>query len=129
MRIEVAAAYAMGVGLPLLEALRRKTNFSTIAGYVDDFIAGGLLLFAAASVSRGKPNGPVLLVAAWAILCGGLYGSFFGQLESSAAHDVSGLANATVVVVKGLLYAISIAGLVLSVRSARATKVNGRTHR
>jgi uncharacterized membrane protein YdcZ (DUF606 family) len=120
MRFEVAAAYAMGIGLPLLETLRRKTNFSTIAGYVDDFIAGGLLLLAASSVSRGNPRGPVLLVAAWAVLCGGLYGSFFGQIESSAASDVSGLANTTVVIVKGVLYAISIAGLVLSVRSATA---------
>jgi uncharacterized membrane protein YdcZ (DUF606 family) len=110
----------MGIGLPLLETLRRKTNFSTIAGYVDDFIAGGLLLLAASSVSRGNPRGPVLLVAAWAVLCGGLYGSFFGQIESSAASDVSGLANTTVVIVKGVLYAISIAGLVLSVRSATA---------
>jgi uncharacterized membrane protein YdcZ (DUF606 family) len=120
MRFEVAAAYAMGIGLPLLETLRRKTNFSTIAGYVDDFIAGGLLLLAASSVSRGNPRGPVLLVAAWAVLCGGLYGSFFGQIESSAASDVSGLANTTVVIVKGVLYAISIAGLVLSIRSATA---------
>ena len=52
MRIEVAAAYALGVLLPVLEALRRKTDFSTIAGYVDDFIAGALLLYAASAVSR-----------------------------------------------------------------------------
>ena len=85
-RFEVAAAYVMGVGLPLLETLRRKTNFSTIAGYVDDYIAGGLLLYAAWRVTSGHPRGPVLLVAAWAILCGGLYGSFFGQIESGRRH-------------------------------------------
>lgn len=118
MRIEVAAAYAMGVGLPLLETLRRRTDFSTIAGYLDDFIAGGLLLGAALAVSRSKPKGPVLLVAAWAILCGGLYGSFFGHLERSAVYDVSGLPNTTVVFIKGVLFALSIAGLVLSIRSA-----------
>jgi len=120
MRFELAAAYAMGIGLPLLETLRRRTNFDTISGYVDDFIAGGLLLYAARAVSRGRPNGPVLLVAAWAVLCGGLYGSFFGQLESAAALDVSGLGNATVVAVKGILYAIALAGLVRAVRSAAA---------
>jgi hypothetical protein len=118
MRFELAAAYAMGIGLPLLETLRRRTNFDTISGYVDDFIAGGLLLYAARAVSRGRPNGPVLLVAAWAVLCGGLYGSFFYQLESAAALDVSGLGNSTVVAVKGVLYAIALAGLVRSVRSA-----------
>jgi hypothetical protein len=122
MRFELAAAYAMGVALPLLETLRRRTNFETIAGYVDDFIAGGLLLYAARAVSRGKPSGPVLLVAAWAILCGGLYGSFFHQLESAASHDVSGLGNTTVVLIKGGLYAVALVALVLSVRAAAASK-------
>jgi hypothetical protein len=116
MRFEHAAAYAMGVGLPLLEALRRKTDFSTISGYVDDFLAGALLLWAARLTSKGRPSGPVWLLLAWATLAGGLYGSFFGQLESTASHDVGGLPNTTVVVIKGVLYAIAIAG---SVQSAR----------
>jgi len=118
MRFELIAAYAMGVALPLLETLRRRTNFETISGYVDDFIAGGLLLYAARAVSRGKPSGPVLLVLAWAVLCGGLYGSFFHQIESGASQDVSGLANTTVVVIKGALYLIALTGLVLSTRAA-----------
>jgi hypothetical protein len=60
------------------------------------------------------------LVAAWAVLCGGLYSSFFGQLERGASHDVSGLATAIVVFVKGVLYAIALTGLVLSIRTAVA---------
>lgn len=118
MRFELAAAYVMGVALPALEVMRRRTNFDSISSYVDDFIAGGLLLYAARSVSRQKSSGPVLLVAAWAILCGGLYSSFFWQLERNIAQDVSGLANTTVVLVKGALYAIAITGLVLAVKSA-----------
>lgn len=120
MRFEHAAAYGMGIGLPLLEALRRRTNFDTISGYVDDFIAGAFLLYAAWSVSRGRRSGPVLLVAAWAVLCGGLYGSFFWQLETMARQDVSGLSGATVVAVKGVLYAISLVSLVLAIRNASA---------
>jgi hypothetical protein len=120
MRFELAAAYAMGIGLPLLEVLRRRTNFSTISGYVDDFIAGALLLYAARAVSQGKRGGEVLLVMAWAVLSGGLYSSFFGQLESTAAVDVGGLPNMTVVLIKGVLYAIALIGLVLSTRSAIA---------
>jgi hypothetical protein len=118
MRFEVAAAYAMGVGLPLLEALRRKTNFEPLHSYVDDFIAGGLLLYAAHAVTRSKRSGPVLLAVAWAVLSGGLYGSFFWQLSSDASHDVGGLPNTTVVVIKGVLYAISLIGLVFASRSA-----------
>lgn len=118
MRFELAAAYAMGIALPALEALRRRSNFETIAGYVDDFIAGGLLLLAARAVSRGREGGPALLVAAWAILCGGLYNSFFFQLAAVAEPDISGLAGTTVVSVKGLLFAVAIVCLVRSVRAA-----------
>ena len=120
MRFEHAAAYAMGIGLPLLEVMRRRTDFSTIFGYIDDFIAGALLLYAARTVSQGKRGGEVWLVVAWAVLSGGLYNSFFGQLESSQAYDVGGLPNMTVVIIKGVLYAIALTGLVLSTRSAIA---------
>src|SRR4029453_10686409 len=51
IRNEVTAAYAMGIMLPLLETLRRRTNFETISGYVDDYIAGALLLYAAYAVT------------------------------------------------------------------------------
>ena len=125
MRFEVVAAYAMGVGLPLLEALRRKTNFDNFHSYVDDFIAGGLLLYAAHAITKGKKKGPVLLAVAWAVLCGGLYGSFFWQLGSAETHDVGGLPNVTVVVVKGVLFAIALAGLVLSSRAAIAKQDAG----
>jgi hypothetical protein len=120
MRFEVAAAYGMGIGLPLLEALRRRTDFEPFHAYVDDFIAGALLLHAAQAVTRGKRSGPVLLAVAWAVLCGGLYGSFFWQLVSTEARDVGGLPNAAVVAVKGALWAIALAGLVLASRAAIA---------
>jgi len=120
MRFEVRAAYAMGIALPLLETLRRRTNFEPFHSYIDDFIAGALLLYAARAVSRGKQSGPVLLAVAWAVLCGGLYGSFFWQLSSDASQDVGGLPNFTVVIIKGLLYAIALTGLVFASRSAIA---------
>ncbi len=118
MRFEVAAAYGMGIGLPLLEAMRRKTNFENFHSYVDDFIVGALLLYAARAVTRERANGPVMLVVAWALLCGRLYGSFFWQLSNNAAQDIGGLANVTVVVIKGFLYAIALAGLFFSSRFA-----------
>jgi hypothetical protein len=120
MRFEHAAAYAMGIGLPLLEALRRRTSFEPIHSYVDDFIAGALLLWAARAASLRRPNAGLLLAAAWGVLCGGLYGSFFWQLENDAT-DVSGLSNAAVAAVKGALYAVSLAALWRSVRRAGAS--------
>jgi hypothetical protein len=113
---EHRAAYVMGVLLPLLEVARRRTNLSTVSGYVDDFIVGGLLLGAASLSSRRHPYGPAALVAAWGILCGGLYSSFFGQLESGRPTDVSGLSSAIVISVKGLLYCVALYALYRSVR-------------
>ena len=118
-RFEVAAAWGMGVALPLLEILRRRTNFHPIASYIDDLIAGALLLFAARAVSQQRPNAESWLAAAWGILAGGLYGSFFGQLEQWRAVDVSGQSGLAVVCVKGVLFAVSIAALVCALRHPR----------
>jgi len=95
------------------------------AGYVDDFIAGGLLLYAARSnVTRpirvSNPSWSWL----WAVLWARLYGSFFGQLESSSARDVSGCPMRRSSH-QGYLYAIALAGLVLSA-ALRFAKRAGR---
>ncbi|HEX9793162.1 MAG TPA: hypothetical protein VGC54_04185 [Planctomycetota bacterium] len=117
MRFEIRTAYVVGVLLPLAEAARRRTDFSELAAYVDDFLVGGLLLLAAHAARTRRPAGNALLVAAWAVLCGGLYYSFFGQLERGAGDDISGLSNFTVVVIKGLLYALALYSLARSIRA------------
>jgi hypothetical protein len=115
-RFEVVAAYCLGVALPVLEVCRRRANFSDVPGYLDDFIVGALLLFAARSAVRERPHSRALLAAAWGILCGGLWSSFFGQLYSSAHNDISGLPNSVVICVKLFVYCIAIVALVLSIR-------------
>ena len=115
---EVVAAYAMGIMLPALEVARRRTNFDDFAHYIDDFLLGILLLYGATAVTRKKTHGPILLVVAWAILCGGMYGSFVDQLQSADANDVSGFSNTLVTVIKGAIYAVAIVSLILSVRRA-----------
>jgi len=112
----VVAAYFLGVALPVLEVCRRRTNFSDVPGYIDDFIVGALLLFAAWSAMRERPYSRTLLAAAWGILCGGLWSSFFGQLYSSAPNDISGLPNMAVVCLKLVVYCIALVALVLSIR-------------
>ena len=52
-RFEIAAAYVLGIMLPVLEAARRRTNFENIPAYVDDFIIGALPAgFAAPAAGR-----------------------------------------------------------------------------
>ena len=126
-RFEVAAAYVVGILLPGLEVLRRRTNFDRPESYVDDFIAGGLLLLAASAVSRRRAYGPYLLAGAWGVLCGGLYSSFFGQLRSPLPDDISGLPNLVVVAIKGVFWAVAMAAFVQSIRGASSARETERT--
>lgn len=115
-RFEILAAFVLGVALPVLEVCRRRTDFSDIPGYIDDFIIGALLFVAARSVVRGRPYGRALLIAAWGILCGGLWSSFFAQLHNPGVHDISGLPNLIVVLAKLAVYCVALVCLVLSIR-------------
>ena len=117
-RVEVIAAYALGIALPVLEVCRRRADFSDIPGYIDDFIIGALLLFAARAAANHRPYGAALLAGAWGVLCGGLWSSFFGQLQSTAARDVSGLPHTAVAIVKLVIYVVAIFCFVVSIRRA-----------
>ena len=110
----------MGVALPLLEVCRRRADFSDIPGYIDDFIVGALLLFAARAATRQRPYSRALLAGAWGVLCGGLWSSFFTQLQSTAPHDISGLSTTTVVLLKLVLYCVALICFVLSIRRSTA---------
>ncbi len=115
---EVRAARFFGLALPVLETLRRRTDFSEPYSYVDDYIAGGILLWAAWALNRKKWYGSELLIAAWGIVCGGGYYSFFGQISRLGTPDVSGLPSAWVAVIKGAGWAMAMVCLILSVRTA-----------
>jgi hypothetical protein len=116
MNFETTTAYILGVALPILEVCRRRTHFDDIPGYLDDFIVGALLLWGAYAATRKKRYGPSLLVAAWGILCGGMWASFFGQLQNSGQADISGLPNTVVLLIKLAVYGIAIASLALAIR-------------
>ena len=117
IRLELLAAYGVGLLLPIAEVARRRTDFSNIPAYADDFLIGGLLLLAARATSRARPAGNALLAVAWAAFCGGMYYSFFGQLSQVGDTDISGLSSYTVLVVKGILFALGIIAVILSMRA------------
>ena len=119
MRFEVGAAYVLGILLPIGETIRRWGRIESITSYADDLLIGGLLLVAAWAVTKRKKWGNPLLIAAWGVLCGGMYYSFFGQLERGVGTDTSGLANEIIVAIKGTIYIIAIIALVLAIRSMR----------
>jgi len=116
-RFELAAAYVVGVALPIMETIRRRTNFDEIPFYIDDYLMGGLLLWGAIAVTRRRAYGNALLVAGWAVLCGGMWGSFFGQWYSIDAKDISGFPHWFVILVKAALFLTAIVALVQSIRN------------
>jgi hypothetical protein len=56
------------------------------------------------------------MIAAWGIICGGGYSSFFGQLTNVGPRDISGLPSSWVAIIKGFLLSVALASLFLSVR-------------
>lgn len=127
-RFEVKTAWIMGIALPVLETARRRTNFHPIASYLDDFIAGGLLLWAAYAARRNLSYGNSFLSASWGVLCGGLYYSFFGQIQHGTEPDVSGIQNVYVILIKGVLFATAITALISSIRyTSRSARPGKRT--
>lgn len=123
-RLEVAAAYIIGIALPLMETIRRRTDFSEFAFYIDDYLMGGLLLWGAIAVRRRCRYSNALLVAGWAVLCGGLWPSFFGQWLRTEARDISGFSHGFVITIKGGLYLIAIVSLILSIKNCRQPNGN-----
>ena len=98
----VKYSYFFGVLIPLGETLRRGTELGYFPNYIDDYIIGAVLIWAAWATKNSKWYGNAILVSAWAALCGGLYYSFTGQFL--VTNEVSGLPNWVILCIKGGLY-------------------------
>lgn len=114
-KLHISLAYIYGVSLPIMEIIRRRTNFGSGWNYIDDFIIGALLIWAAFTIRIGKPYGDRFLCGAWGALCGGLYYSFTSQL--TVTSDVSGFSNDLVILVKGILFLGAIISFVMSIHA------------
>jgi hypothetical protein len=90
-------------------------NFTTM---FEDYLAGALLLIGGWAAYRSRSWGPVFLVLAWASFSGLMTSSFLGQLEDTLRHTASEPNNMLVVVVKFLLWSVTVVSLVLSFRTA-----------
>lgn len=119
MRFEVAAAFVVGILLPLLETARRgishwAVEFTTM---FEDYVAGALLLVGAWAAYRERSWGSVFLVLAWAYFTGLMSSSFWWQLEDTFRQTASEPNHVLVLVVKFLLWSTCVVSLVLSFRS------------
>ena len=120
MRFEIVAAFAIGALLPVLETARRgighwAINFTTM---FEDYLGGALLLIGAWAAYRAKSWGATFLVLAWASICGLMTSSFIGQVEQTIRQTATEPNNLLVVLVKFVLWTVSIVSLILAFRTA-----------
>jgi catechol 2,3-dioxygenase-like lactoylglutathione lyase family enzyme len=115
-----AAARAFGIFLFAIETWRRWHQLGEPRMWpsiLDDWLAGAFLVAASVVARRDPSRGRAWLAGAWGAATGMMFGSFFGQLTDPHGPDPSGAATSLVVAVKGLMFALCLAGLVASLRA------------
>ena len=123
-------AIAAGVALPLVETLRRWDQLSELSVWpfwLDDFAIGGFMLYGAWRTRAADARGVSTLAAAWGFACGMGYSSFFGQLADLSQSDPSGMQSSIVVAIKGVMLALALAALIVTLTQSRAPFSSGGT--
>jgi hypothetical protein len=120
LRFEVAAAFVIGILLPVLETCRRGIGYWLVdfTTMFEDYVAGALLLVGGWAVHNGRRWGSVFLVLAWAYFTGLMSSSFWSQLEETVRQTATESNNFLVVIVKFILWSVCVSSLCLSFRSA-----------
>ena len=115
-----------GILTPLLETIRRWSTWQeSPANLFDDYILGALLLYGAWRTGKDLRSGQRVLAAAWAFACGLGYYSFFGQLRSMrlGEGDPAGISSKWVLLIKGIMVALAVIALVVSLRALPEERV------
>ncbi len=124
-KASVTMAIALGIFLPALETVRRIHQvlaFTAFTHWFDDYSLGIVLLLAAYLVIKQKNNSREFLIAAWGMAVGGLFLSWFGQLGDYFENiaDPGIFSSGLVLVAKTVIFAYTITGLYLSIKSDNA---------
>ena len=117
-RFAVPSAILLGVLFPVLETVRRGFGawLHTPVTLLEDYVAGGLLLWAAAAVLRRWPAGWIIMLAASAYATGMMSSSFWNQLEAQF-KGVSWEANQTLIIaIKAILWGLPLSMTILSAK-------------
>ena len=117
-RFAVPSAAILGMLFPVLETLRRGFGawLTKPVTMLEDYVAGGLLLIAAAALARRRPSGWALMLAASAYATGMMSSSFWNQLEAQLMGVTWESNQALVVAIKAVLWGVPLAVTVVSAR-------------
>ena len=123
-------AYVMGFIFIVGETSRRGFEYFSVNAttMVEDYLCGILLLCAALFWSMRHEIAPKLMVASWAYATGGMFVPFFAHLEAylrgvtfRADHPHAELES---VILKGIIWAICLLFLIVSLRNGKTEKVD-----
>lgn len=111
---------AIGILLPVLETVRRgishwAVDFSTM---FEDYSAGALLLAGAWAAMKSRSWGVLLLVVSWTWVTEMMTNSFMDQVEGTLRKTVSEPYNLFVLLIKFLLWGLSLISLLLALQRA-----------
>jgi hypothetical protein len=108
--IAVAGALALMIG----EAYRSWGAGRPVAFWMDDMLAGVLLIGAAVALRRETMARRALFSGAWGVSVGMLYGSFFGKVFAPQDTTPGNFGIGVLTVLVGVAFAIAIIGFIWS---------------
>ena len=101
--------------LMLGEAYRTWGAGRPVAFWIDDMLAGAMMLAAAIMVAHPSPVRRRFLSAAWGVAAGMLYVSFFGKVFDPANTNPGNFSLGLLTALVGAAFLISIGGLIASI--------------
>jgi hypothetical protein len=128
VRFEIVSAWIIGGLIPVLavclDYCRSGFSFS-LAGFIgnlDDYLTGGLLIFAGWASTRARSFAPVFLVLAWAYSTSMMVDSSWGQIEDTLRGELDPY-NTAVILGKLAVLSTCILSLMLSFRRAISASI------
>lgn len=122
----IRLAVAFGLFLALAETARNWGNWQWWPFWLVDYVAAALLLVGARLASREAPGDSAFLAGAWGFATAMFYSSFWSHVEHFDQPADGNLEQAPLTVVIGVLWALTMAGFVLSLLGARKESGTGR---
>lgn len=105
--------------LMLGEAYRSWGAGRPAAFWMDDMLAGALMIWAAWAVRTGSAASHAFFAGSWGIAVGMLYGSFFGKVFDPANANPGNFSLGLLTLLVGVAFVIAIGGLLASILLAR----------
>ena len=97
------------------EAYRSWGMGRPVAFWMDDMLAGGMMIAAAIAVRRPTRATRSFFSASWGVAVGMLYGSFFGKVFDPASSNPGNFSLGLLIALIGFAFLVSIAGLIASI--------------